>query len=146
MQKISRESLRDPDCFLKLPCPPGNTFVLRKALEPVSGKWSRIRSASQGAEGRPRRRTKEMTTRVQGGTESCARRTEISQEWGASEGEALGLYEALARIGPATVYGLAREALVPRTYVYRWLETQAQAGYVHRDTHSGRYSLWCETG
>jgi hypothetical protein len=87
-----------------------------------------------------RGRAREMATEVQDRAEEIAR----SHDRAVIEGEAFGLYEALARVGPATFYGLAREALVPRAYAYWWLETQARAGYVHRDTESGRYGVWCE--
>jgi hypothetical protein len=91
-----------------------------------------------------RGRAREMATEVRDRAERLDQEIARSHDHRVSKGEALGLYEALARVGPATFYRLAREALVPRDYAYWWLETQAHAGYVHRDSRTGRYSLWCD--
>jgi hypothetical protein len=53
-------------------------------------------------------------------------------------------FEALATLGRATIFGLARQAYLPVPLAYRWLEAQAQSGHVHKDPVSGRYSLWCD--
>jgi hypothetical protein len=63
--------------------------------------------------------------------------------FGVNQGEKLGLYELMAT-GAVTVYGLARAAQLPVTFVYRWLATQAREGYVHHDAAGGRFSLWCD--
>jgi hypothetical protein len=54
-------------------------------------------------------------------------------------GDALGLYRALAEIGPATPEDLAAAAGCAPRYVREWLSAQAASGYV---THAGgRFSL-----
>ena len=63
--------------------------------------------------------------------------------FGVAQGERLGLYDVMAQ-GPVTVFGLAREARLPVTFIYRWLATQAEEGYVQHNALDGRYSLSCE--
>ena len=54
-------------------------------------------------------------------------------------GDALGLYRALAEIGPATVEDVAAACGCAPRYVREWLSAQAASGYV---THAGgRFSL-----
>jgi len=54
-------------------------------------------------------------------------------------GDALGLYSALERIGPATPEALAEETACHPRYLREWLSAQAASGYVtHED---GRFSL-----
>jgi hypothetical protein len=53
------------------------------------------------------------------------------------------LIEVLARLGPATPYTLAREALLPLQAAMGWLTRGYEAGYLYRDPHTGRYSAWC---
>jgi SAM-dependent methyltransferase len=54
-------------------------------------------------------------------------------------GDALGLYRALAEIGPATVDEVAAAAGCTPRYVREWLSAQAASGYVTLE--AGRFSL-----
>jgi 2-polyprenyl-3-methyl-5-hydroxy-6-metoxy-1,4-benzoquinol methylase len=54
-------------------------------------------------------------------------------------GDALGLYEALKRIGPATAEELANASACALRYVREWLSAQTASGYVHHE--GGRFSL-----
>jgi SAM-dependent methyltransferase len=56
-------------------------------------------------------------------------------------GDKLGLYKALADIGPATSRQLAERTGTTERYVREWLAAQAAAGYVDYDGASSRYSL-----
>ncbi len=53
------------------------------------------------------------------------------------------LYEVIAKVGPVTSYGLAKEALVPRYMASGWVMRQAAAGYLHLNEATGRYATWC---
>ena len=54
-------------------------------------------------------------------------------------GDALGLYAALDRIGPATPEALAAAAECHPRYVREWLSAQAASGYVTYE--GGKFSL-----
>jgi 2-polyprenyl-3-methyl-5-hydroxy-6-metoxy-1,4-benzoquinol methylase len=54
-------------------------------------------------------------------------------------GDALGLYRAIAEIGPATVEDVAAATGCAPRYVREWLSAQAASGYVTHD--AGRFSL-----
>lgn len=54
-------------------------------------------------------------------------------------GDALGLYDTLNRIGPATPEELATAADCAPRYIREWLAAQAASGYVHHE--DGRFSL-----
>lgn len=56
-------------------------------------------------------------------------------------GDQLGLYRALADIGPASASELARMAEVSEAVVAEWLANQAAAGYVDVDPETERFSL-----
>jgi 2-polyprenyl-3-methyl-5-hydroxy-6-metoxy-1,4-benzoquinol methylase len=56
-------------------------------------------------------------------------------------GDRLGLYRALAEIGPATAEELARVCGLPEPIVHQWLANQAAAGYVHLDPATDRFAL-----
>jgi SAM-dependent methyltransferase len=56
-------------------------------------------------------------------------------------GDRLGLYRALANIGPATSAELARETGTAERYVREWLNAHAASGYVNYLADSGRYAL-----
>ena len=56
-------------------------------------------------------------------------------------GDKLGLYEALADVGPLTSAGLAEETDTAERYVREWLRSQAAGGYVTYDPETDRYSL-----
>ena len=59
-------------------------------------------------------------------------------------GQKLGLYKALAAIGPTTPAKLAQDTNTNERYVREWLINQAAGGYVEYDTETGLYSLSSE--
>jgi len=56
-------------------------------------------------------------------------------------GEQLGLYKALAEVGPATPEDVAKKTGTLERYVREWLAGQAAGGYVEYDAASKRYSM-----
>jgi 2-polyprenyl-3-methyl-5-hydroxy-6-metoxy-1,4-benzoquinol methylase len=56
-------------------------------------------------------------------------------------GEKLGLYKALAKLGPSTSAELAKKTETDERYVREWLAAQAAAGYASYDKSTNRYSL-----
>jgi SAM-dependent methyltransferase len=56
-------------------------------------------------------------------------------------GDRLGLYRALAEIGPASPADLAERTETSERYVREWLAANAAGGYVEYDPASGRYRL-----
>lgn len=56
-------------------------------------------------------------------------------------GAKLGLYRALAEIGPATSGELAERLGLSERYVREWLSAQAAAGYVDYDEKGSRFSM-----
>ncbi len=56
-------------------------------------------------------------------------------------GDRLGLFRALATVGPLTSAGLASQTGTAERYVREWLNAQAASGYVTYHPESGRYSL-----
>jgi 2-polyprenyl-3-methyl-5-hydroxy-6-metoxy-1,4-benzoquinol methylase len=56
-------------------------------------------------------------------------------------GDKLGLYAALADVGPLTSAGLANQTDTAERYVREWLRSQAAGGYVTYDPETDRYSL-----
>ena len=56
-------------------------------------------------------------------------------------GDRLGLYKAMAALGPVTPAELARRTETAERYVGEWLNAQAASGYVVYDAASGRYTL-----
>jgi 2-polyprenyl-3-methyl-5-hydroxy-6-metoxy-1,4-benzoquinol methylase len=56
-------------------------------------------------------------------------------------GDRLGLYKALAEIGPASSEQLAKHAGLNERCVREWLACQAASGYVAHDAASGAFSL-----
>ena len=56
-------------------------------------------------------------------------------------GDRLGLYKALAEIGPASPAKLAEATDSTERYVREWLAAQAAAGYVDYDRGSGEFSM-----
>lgn len=56
-------------------------------------------------------------------------------------GDRLGLYKALAALGPVTPAELSRRTETSERYVQEWLNAQAASGYVTYDPTSQRYSL-----
>jgi SAM-dependent methyltransferase len=56
-------------------------------------------------------------------------------------GDRLGLYRALASLGPLTSAELASRTETTERYVREWLNAQAASGYVTYDAKRGRYSL-----
>jgi len=56
-------------------------------------------------------------------------------------GEQLGLYKALADVGPATPEEVAEKTGTLERYVREWLAGQAAAGYIEYDAASKRYSM-----
>jgi SAM-dependent methyltransferase len=56
-------------------------------------------------------------------------------------GEKLGLYKAMAELGPVTSTELARSTDTSERYVREWLAAQAAGGYAGYDAETGRYSL-----
>jgi SAM-dependent methyltransferase len=56
-------------------------------------------------------------------------------------GDRLGLYRALAEIGPADSVKLARTTGLHERYVREWLANQAASGYVNYEAKSGCFSM-----
>jgi 2-polyprenyl-3-methyl-5-hydroxy-6-metoxy-1,4-benzoquinol methylase len=56
-------------------------------------------------------------------------------------GDKLGLYRALADVGPTTPVELARRTGVSERYIREWLNAQAAGGYVVYDSLGGTYTL-----
>src|SRR6476620_7482705 len=56
-------------------------------------------------------------------------------------GQKLGLYKALAAIGPTTPAELARNTNTNERYVREWLINQAAGGYVEYEPATGKYNL-----
>jgi SAM-dependent methyltransferase len=56
-------------------------------------------------------------------------------------GDKLGLYKALAEIGPATPKALADKTGTAERYVREWLAAQAAAGYVQYLAENGTYAM-----
>jgi SAM-dependent methyltransferase len=56
-------------------------------------------------------------------------------------GDKLGLYKALAEIGPAAPKALADKTGTAERYVREWLAAQAAAGYVQYHAENGTYSM-----
>lgn len=56
-------------------------------------------------------------------------------------GEELGLYKAMAEIGPVTSAVLAKRTNTSERYVREWLAAQAAGGYAGYDPETGSYSL-----
>jgi len=56
-------------------------------------------------------------------------------------GDRLGLYRALAEIGPATPAELATKTRCAERYIREWLAAQAAGGYVEYDSATGRFYL-----
>src|SRR6516162_1441377 len=59
-------------------------------------------------------------------------------------GDRLGLYRALAEIGPADSAKVARRAGLYERYVREWLANQAASGYVNYEPKSGSFSMSAE--
>jgi 2-polyprenyl-3-methyl-5-hydroxy-6-metoxy-1,4-benzoquinol methylase len=56
-------------------------------------------------------------------------------------GDRLGLYKAMAALGPVTPAELAARTETAERYVAEWLNAQAAAGYVSYQAGTGRYTL-----
>ena len=56
-------------------------------------------------------------------------------------GDRLGLWKAMAALGPVTPAELAKRTETAERYVREWLDGQAAAGYVTYDAKAGRYTL-----
>lgn len=56
-------------------------------------------------------------------------------------GDKLGLYKAMAALGPVTPAELARRTETAERYVREWLDNQAAGGYVAYDPDTRRYTL-----
>jgi 2-polyprenyl-3-methyl-5-hydroxy-6-metoxy-1,4-benzoquinol methylase len=56
-------------------------------------------------------------------------------------GDRLGLYKAMAAIGPATPADVAKASGTKERYVREWLNAQACGGYVAYDAKTGKYTL-----
>jgi 2-polyprenyl-3-methyl-5-hydroxy-6-metoxy-1,4-benzoquinol methylase len=56
-------------------------------------------------------------------------------------GDKLGLYKAMAALGPVTASELARRTETHERYVREWLDNQASGGYVTYDPETRRYTL-----
>ncbi len=56
-------------------------------------------------------------------------------------GDELGLYKALAELGPSTPAELAEKAGAAERYIREWLSAQAAADYVSYDRQTGRFYL-----
>lgn len=61
-----------------------------------------------------------------------------------SIGDSLGLYKALAAIGPISAQGLASATGTNERYVREWLGSQAAGGYVNYDAHKQQFYLDAE--
>jgi 2-polyprenyl-3-methyl-5-hydroxy-6-metoxy-1,4-benzoquinol methylase len=59
-------------------------------------------------------------------------------------GDRLGLYKAMAQLGPVTPGELARRTETAERYVREWLNAQAAGGYVTYDPKTERYTLPAE--
>jgi 2-polyprenyl-3-methyl-5-hydroxy-6-metoxy-1,4-benzoquinol methylase len=59
-------------------------------------------------------------------------------------GDRLGLYKAMAALGPTTAAELSKRTETGERYVREWLDAQAAGGYVSYDPASGRYTLPAE--
>ncbi|HEY0324930.1 MAG TPA: methyltransferase domain-containing protein [Allosphingosinicella sp.] len=59
-------------------------------------------------------------------------------------GDKLGLYRALAEIGPATSQDLADRTGLAERYVREWLAAQAASGFVDYDVDTGLFSMSAE--
>src|SRR6266850_4041131 len=56
-------------------------------------------------------------------------------------GQRLGLYQAMARLGPLTPVELAKKTETQERYIREWLLNQAAGGYCEYDPKTGKYSL-----
>jgi 2-polyprenyl-3-methyl-5-hydroxy-6-metoxy-1,4-benzoquinol methylase len=56
-------------------------------------------------------------------------------------GDKLGLYKAMAKLGPVTPAELAEQTHTTERYVREWLSNQAAGGYVAYDPTSGKFTL-----
>src|SRR5450432_2418541 len=56
-------------------------------------------------------------------------------------GDRLGLYKAMAALGPVTPADLSRRTETAERYVREWLNAQAASGYVSYDPATARYTL-----
>ncbi|WP_165234549.1 class I SAM-dependent methyltransferase [Aquisphaera insulae] len=56
-------------------------------------------------------------------------------------GDRLGLYRALAEVGPASSHDLARKTGTHERYIREWLAAQAASGYVTYDPATRRFSM-----
>src|ERR1700693_4610981 len=56
-------------------------------------------------------------------------------------GEKLGLYKAMAGVGPITPAELARKTQTDERYVREWLSAQAAGGYVSFDAATNTFTL-----
>jgi SAM-dependent methyltransferase len=59
----------------------------------------------------------------------------------AAIGDKLGLYKAMAQLGPVSSVTLAKETGTSERYVREWLINQAAGGYIDYDSSSGKYTL-----
>lgn len=59
-------------------------------------------------------------------------------------GDKLGLYRAMANMGPVTPAELAKATKTAEQYIREWLGNQAAGGYVAYDPGTGRYTLPAE--
>jgi 2-polyprenyl-3-methyl-5-hydroxy-6-metoxy-1,4-benzoquinol methylase len=62
----------------------------------------------------------------------------------AAIGDKLGLYKAMAQLGPVTSETLARNTGTSERYVREWLINQAAGGYITYDSSTGKYTLPAE--
>ena len=58
-------------------------------------------------------------------------------------GDRYGIYEAMTEAGPVTPTELAQSTGISEQYVQQWLETQTAGDYMHFDSATSRYCLWC---
>jgi hypothetical protein len=58
-------------------------------------------------------------------------------------GERFGLYETIARVGPATAAEVARRTGISERDATFWLTAQAAEDFLQFDEASGRYSVSC---
>src|SRR5271165_1561331 len=56
-------------------------------------------------------------------------------------GDQLGLYRAMANVGPMTPAALAKKTETNERYVREWLHANAAAGFVTYDPKSGAFTL-----